>query len=138
MRITICSSMVFSKELIEIEKELIEQKHEVILPEFVREYAKMNSTDEMHKESAKNKIKYNFIKGYFDKIKNSDAVLIVNKKRKDIDNYIGGNTLLEMGFAHVLNKKIFLLNPIPNMNYSDEVEAMKPIIINGDLNKINL
>jgi len=30
-----------------------------------------------------------------------------------------------------------LLNPIPKMNYSDEIEAMKPIILNGDLNLVN-
>lgn len=137
MKITICSSMVFSKELIEIERELLKQKHEVILPGFVKEYAQLNTPDEMHKESAKNKIEHDLIRGYFNKIKDSDAVLIFNENRHDIDNYIGGNTLIEMGFAHVLNKKIFLLNPIPNMSYSDEIIAMKPIIINGDLNKIN-
>lgn len=41
-----------------------------------------------------------------------------------------------MAFAHVLNKKVFLFNPIPQMNYSDEIEAMKPIIFNSDLSKI--
>lgn len=41
-----------------------------------------------------------------------------------------------MAFAHVLNKKIFLLNPIPQINYSDEIEAMNPIILNHDLSKI--
>ncbi len=38
-----------------------------------------------------------------------------------------------MAFAHVLGKKIFLLNSIPKMSYSDEIEAMKPIIINNNL-----
>jgi hypothetical protein len=33
-------------------------------------------------------------------------------------------------------KKIFLLNPSPQMAYSDEIVAMKPIVINGDLSKI--
>jgi len=44
--------------------------------------------------------------------------------------------LIEMAFAYVLNKKIFLLNPAPRMSYSDEIEAMKPIIINEDLNQV--
>jgi predicted RNA-binding protein with PUA domain len=41
-----------------------------------------------------------------------------------------------MAFAYVLDKKIFLLNPIPKISYSDEIYAMKPIILNGDLTKI--
>jgi len=54
-----------------------------------------------------------------------------------VKNYVGGNTLMEIGFAHILNQKIFMLNPIPEMPYcKSEIEAVKPIIINGDLKKI--
>ncbi len=62
--------------------------------------------------------------------------LAVNIDKKGIKNYIGGNTFLEMGFAHVLDKKIFLLNEIPDISYKDEIKAMQPIILNGDLSKI--
>jgi predicted RNA-binding protein with PUA domain len=41
-----------------------------------------------------------------------------------------------MGFAHALGKKIFLLQGIPDLSYRDEIMAMKPIILNGNLNKI--
>ena len=61
--------------------------------------------------------------------------MIYNNTKNKIENYIGGNTLIEMAFAHILNKKIFMHNPIPNMNYKDEIEAMQPIVINGDLTK---
>ena len=54
----------------------------------------------------------------------------------NIDNYIGGNSFLEMGFAFVLEKKIYLLNQIPEIGYRDEIEAMNPIMLEGDLNKI--
>ena len=73
----------------------------------------------------------------FNLIKESDAVLVVNVDKNDIKNYIGGNTLLEMGFAHVLNKKIFLLNNIPDISYKDELRAMQPIVLNNDLSKIS-
>lgn len=67
----------------------------------------------------------------------ADAVLAVNLDKHGIKNYIGGNTFLELGFAHVLNQKIFLLNPIPDMPYyKTEIVAMKPIVINGDLSQI--
>ncbi len=42
-----------------------------------------------------------------------------------------------MGFAHVLDRKIFLLNDIPDISYTDEIRAMKPIILNGDISLID-
>jgi len=42
-----------------------------------------------------------------------------------------------MGFAHVNDKKIFLLNPLPEESpYIDEIKAMVNIVLNGDLAKI--
>jgi len=41
-----------------------------------------------------------------------------------------------MSFAYILKKKIYLLNPIPDMIYTDEIIAMHPIVLNGDLTKI--
>ncbi|MBT4597707.1 hypothetical protein HOC76_01665, partial [bacterium] len=52
---------------------------------------------------------------------------------RKIDSYIGGNTFLEMGFAHVLGKKIFLLNGIPDISYKAEIIAMQPKCLKGDL-----
>lgn len=76
------------------------------------------------------------IKRYYKIIQNADAVLVLNFDKNDIKNYIGGNTFLEMGFAYVLNKPIYLLNPVPDMIYTDEIKAMQPKILNGDLGKI--
>ena len=76
------------------------------------------------------------IKRYYKIIQNSDAVLVLNFDKNGIKNYIGGNTFLEMGFAYVLNKPIYLVNPIPDMIYTDEIKAMQPKILNGDLGKI--
>lgn len=68
----------------------------------------------------------------------ADAVLVANYNKHGIENYIGGNTFLEMGFAHVLNQKLFMVNPIPEMPYyKSEIEAMKPVVINGDLTRIS-
>lgn len=42
-----------------------------------------------------------------------------------------------MTFAYVLNKKIYLLTALPDFEYLlEEVIAMKPVILNGDLSKI--
>ena len=67
----------------------------------------------------------------------ADAVLVLNYDKNGIKNYIGANTFMEMGFAHILNQKIFVLNPLPEFEfYRTEIEAMRPIILNGDLSKI--
>jgi len=43
---------------------------------------------------------------------------------------------MEIGFAHVLDQKIFLLNPIPEIPfYKTEIGAVKPVILNGDLGR---
>jgi len=136
MKIVICGSMTASKEMIEAETKLKELGHEVIVPDFTRDYAAMDTIEKIHKESARNKVEYDLIKGYFEKIKNNDAVLVANVERKGVKGYIGGNSFLEMGFAFVLNKPIYLLHEIPDINYKDEIEAMTPIILNGDFLKI--
>ena len=136
MKIVICGSMTASKEMVQAKKELEKFGHEIILPEFTEEYAGMETLDKMHSESAKNKVEYDLIRGYFEKIKNGDAVLVANIERKRIAGYIGGNSFLEIGFAFVLNKPIYLLHNIPDLGYRDEIEAMKPIILNGDFSKI--
>ena len=136
MKIVICGSMTASKEMVAAEKKLIEMGHEVVLPEFTNHYAGMDTLNKMHTESARNKVKYDLIRGYFSIIKNGDAILVINIDRKSIKGYIGGNSFLEMGFAYVLNKPIYLLHQIPDVGYQDELEAMNPIIINGDYTKI--
>lgn len=136
MKITVCGSMRLSKKMLEIKEKLNRLGHFVIIPRHTEEYAKLNTSDHMHNESVKNKINHDLIRQYFNEIEKSDAVLIVNDTLKNITNYVGGNSFLEMGFAHVLDKKIFLLNSIPDMSYTDEIKAMRPIVINRDLENI--
>jgi len=136
MKIVICGSMTCSKKMVEIEEKLLKQRYSIVLPPHTKEYVEFNSLEKMHSESAKNKIKEDLIRDYYNTIKDCDAILVVNEKRHDIDNYIGGNSFLEMGFAHVLDKKIFLLNEIPDISYQDEIKVMQPTILNGDLTKI--
>lgn len=128
--------MKLSKEMLTANIELEKMGHKVTLPRHTEEYAEMNTSDHIHNESVKNKINNNLIRDYYYKINDGDAVLIINNDLNGVPNYIGGNSFLEIAFAHVLNKKIFLMNPIPEMGYSDELIAMQPIILNGDLNLI--
>jgi nucleoside 2-deoxyribosyltransferase len=136
MKIVICGSMALVKEMIVQEELLVAAGHEVVLPDFTREYAQMDSLEEIHKESAKNKIEHDLIRGYYKSIQESDAILVVNGERKGIAGYVGGNTFLEMGFAFVLEKPIYLLHEIPKMGHEDEIVAMMPVLLSGDVSKI--
>jgi predicted RNA-binding protein with PUA domain len=132
MKIVICGSMTAAKEMVEIESKLKSFGHDAVLPYDVHGYATYETQEQMHSEATKNKVEHDLIRDYYNKIADSDAILVVNIERKNIPGYIGGNSFLEMGFAHVLNKKIYLLNEIPDMPYKDELLAMTPIIINNN------
>jgi 8-oxo-dGTP diphosphatase len=134
MNIAICGSMQFSKEMLDLKSQLEAMGHVVETPKHTNAYA----SGEKLIETKWEKVEGDVIRSYFEKIKNADAILVVNKTKNDIEHYIGGNGLLEMGFAHVLNKKIFLLHSIPSMSYSDEIASMHPIILNGDLDAIRV
>jgi len=104
-------------------------KGDVFLGEIMREKENGKISDRA--------IRGDILKYYFQKIRESEAILVLNFEKNGIKNYIGGNVFLEMGFAHVLNKKIFLLNEIPEVLYKDEIKAMQPVVIKGDLGLIN-
>ena len=88
-------------------------------------------------ETADFKRSHDYIRQHYKHILESDAILIVNNEKKGKKNYIGGNCLMEMGMAYVNGKKIFLLNDIPlDSAYLDEIKAMDPICLHGDLNDI--
>ena len=136
MKIIICGSISAADEILKVKKELENKGHSVEIPEGVKRPGIRAKTEAAVSEKAEIKTKYDLIRGYYEKMKKYDAVLIVNPEKKGIKGYIGGNTLIEMAFAHVLNKKLYCLYPLPDMSYTSEMLAMQPVILNGDLNKI--
>lgn len=138
MKITISASMFFYKEMRMVKSALEERGYEVIVPmgtdEDVPIEAKPGITRD---ELIAAKIEYDFIRRHFKNIEGSDAILILNYPRKEIEGYIGGNTFLEMGHAFGLGKKIYVLYPLPKMDYESEMHAMQPIVLDGDLTKIH-
>lgn len=140
MKITICGSVTFAKKLVEIYHQLEKLGHEPVMHEEmfgIADGTAKEIIDGINLDHAEIKRKYGFIKIWHGLIKSSDAILVCNYDKNGMENYIGGNTLMEIGFAHVLNQKIFLYNSIPDIPYyKSEIEAMKPEIINGDLSKI--
>lgn len=143
MKIAICASLNFTHEIKKIADELEVLGFEVSIPKSAEKILRGEfSLDEIKGEKengtfSERAIKFDAIRAYHEIIKSSDAILIVNLEKNNVKNYIGGNTFLEMGFAHILNKPIYLFNNIPEMIYTDEIRAMQPIIIGGDLVKIH-
>lgn len=121
----------------EIRDQLIAMGHDAFMTNLADPFI---GKDDNEKEKIKIHQKQNkdAIREFWRLMQGADAILVANFDKHGIKNYIGGNTFLEIGFAHVLNQKIFLLNPIPDIPYyKTEIEAMKPIILDGDLTKID-
>jgi nucleoside 2-deoxyribosyltransferase len=133
MKLAIIGSMSHFSEIEKVKKEL-EKDFDVEIP-FFDETANYKVWDK--EEAIRVKLKHDILKSNFEFMKRNDVILVFNKFEKNgIKNYVGGNTFLEMGFAYVLGKKLFLYSKIPEISYESEIVAMKPIVLNGDLTKI--
>jgi len=134
MKVVICGSIKFYKDMLNAKKELEKFGHKVLMP------VKAKGVDywsEDNKARVEAKKKFEFIGEHLDKIESGDAILVVNVTKKEIENYIGANTFLEMGFAYYRKKKIYTLNPLPNQPYIiDELLTFDLVVLNGELDKI--
>jgi hypothetical protein len=134
MIITICSSLKFWDEVLKLKDGLEEFGHTVYTP------IKVEGVDYWEEDGSKRvaaKKARDLISEHMKKIEESDAILVANYTKKEIENYIGANTFMEIGFAHYIKKKIFFINPIPDQPYiREELDSVEPIILDGDLGKI--
>lgn len=154
MKITICGSMAFYKDLEQVRDELEELGHEVKIPELTNEapeafggdkkinfgqYVEDNGGMEAFPpEHELWQLKRIAIQDHFDKIDWCDAILVTNYEKRGIAGYIGGNTLMEIGVAFYLKKPIYILNPISSeLTYKQEILGMHPIMLDGDVQKTN-
>ena len=145
MKITLCSSAYFVEEVKSIKEQLERMGHKVLIfPDTVKLDGKIVHVTDFYRmrkadldRSEYWNLKNRLMREHFRKIQESDAILVVNLDKKGITGYIGGNTLIEMGIAFFLGKKIFLWKePSKDLPYYEEIVAMLPIIINEDLSKI--
>jgi len=147
MKITICGSIHFNSQALLIKKELEELKHEVKLWEThikddnnnlipIDEYYRIRKKSSDNDQWVWDR-KAEAVREHFNKVNWSDAILVINYDKNNIKGYIGGNTLMEMGLAFYLKKKIYLLNEIPEISYKEEILGVKPIVINNDLKRIS-
>lgn len=129
--------MQFTDKMIQAQKELQDLWHDAFLTDLHTSMIGKNS-EEIEKIKLHQKYNMDAIREFWNKMQCADAVLALNYDKNGIKNYIWGNTLMEIWFAHVLHQKIFLLKPIPEISfYKTEIEAIKPIILSWDLSKIH-
>ena len=128
--------MQFTDKMIKVRDKLQELGHDAFITDLHKSMIG-KTDDEIEKIKLHQKYNMDAIREFWRMMQGADAVLVLNLDKNGIKNYVGGNTLMEIGFAHVLNQKVFMLNPIPEMPYcKTEIEAVKPIILNGDFSKI--
>ncbi len=136
MKIGIIGSMQFTDKMLEIYEDLKKRGHEPFLIDLHKAMIG-KSKEEIEKIKLFQKYEKDAICEFWRAMQGADAVLVLNLDKDGIENYIGGNTLMEIGFAHVLGQKIYLWNSIPDMDYcKTEIKAVRPKIIYGDLSKI--
>ena len=115
--------MMFHKKYELIKQALESSGHKIIIP----------LPDEFY--SKEKDVKLKAMRDFDKNLEQSDAILVANYEKNGIENYIGINSIMEIGMAFNKNKKIFILNNIPD-NCKDELEAAQCVVLKGDLKKI--
>jgi hypothetical protein len=138
MKLMICCSTAFYDKVADVSKYLISNGYDVIYPNGYLDNDN-ELDDNVSEEEYSNFFKKMFLES-IDKVKESDGILVLNytknKNGKDLVNYIGASTFLEMYEAFMNNKIIYMLNQYPDNMLLDEIKGFKPIILNGDISNL--
>ncbi|MFQ5647859.1 MAG: hypothetical protein ACE5FW_01360 [Candidatus Aenigmatarchaeota archaeon] len=132
MIITICGSMKFAREMLEAKRALEEMGHTAHVARDTEQCVENSGLAQDVEHCTQNDV----MRYHFSLIERSDAVLVLNYHKNGVDNYVGPNTLIDMGVAHYLGKKIILLNSPPELSCKVEIQLMSPVLLEGDLRRI--
>jgi len=135
----ICGSMTFSKEMLETKEKLEKMGHEIKIPSDAEDIVKGHHNHDDLEADYRHCVEEDIMRKHFKFIEESDAVLILNYPKNNINGYVGTASLMEIGVAHHLNKKVFLLFHLPNRSkyrWVHEVRIIQPIILDGKLSMI--
>lgn len=131
--VALCGSMAHKDEWLKVIDELRGMGLTVSTPDLSETYDWSSLADE---EIIREKGR--LIRRHFANIAKAKVVLIANYEKNGIDNYIGSNSFLEMGAGFAFEKPIYLLNPVPKQDNYEEILALEPIVIDGDLSRIEV
>jgi len=130
--------MVFAKEMLTAKEQLEKMGHEVLIPIDTLECLKNPKLNESI-EHCENFSDIDVDLDHFQKVADSDAIIVLNYSKNGLNGYIGGATLMEIAIARHYGKKIFILNELPSeddIRYVLEIKLTKPTILNGDISNI--
>lgn len=139
MKIMICGSMTFAKEMMDIKRKLETRGHIVSVPPDIESHIENPLLTDDLDSNYRHALQTNIMRECFDLVAQSDVILVLNYRKNGINGYVGTSSLMEIGLAYYFRKKTFLLNRIPKakeVRWAHELEIIQPIILNGDLNKI--
>ncbi|HWY79064.1 MAG TPA: hypothetical protein VNW29_01775 [Candidatus Sulfotelmatobacter sp.] len=140
MKIAIIGSMKFASEMVQIQKQLQKLGYTAVVPLGTENHLRDKTFVDNLESNLEWCITNDIMRKNFHQVADCDAVLVLNYKRNGIEGYIGVSALLEMGVAHYLGKKIFLMQKTPDykdVRWAHEVAIMEHTIITGDLTKIS-
>ncbi len=139
MKIMVCGSMFYAKEMNATKSKLKKMGHEVILPCDIDKHLEDPGLSDNLEDDAKYCIENDVMKKCFSMLPKCDAILVLNYPKNGIEGYIGTASLMEIGIAYFLGKKIFILNQVPHPSkarWAHEISIIKPIVLDNDLSKI--
>lgn len=131
--VAICGSMAHKSLWLPIIDELRAKGFSVSTPELSEAYDWSSFSDE---EIIREKGR--LIRRHIANIEAAKCVLVANFEKNGIKDYIGSNSFLEMGAGFIFEKPIYLFNPVPKQDNYEEILALEPIVISGDLSKIEV
>jgi len=103
MKIAICGSFAFARQMVSAAKKLTEMGHLPILP--IDTMAAIEDISIIY--DVNRAIEKDIIRDQLSKIIESDAILVLNYDRSGVPGYIGGSSLIEWDLLTILRKKFF-------------------------------
>jgi len=139
MKLTICGSMDFARKMLEAKDALERMGHVIEIPCDTHVIASGNHNHKDPEANFRHCVENDVVMDHFRLIADSDGILVLNYPKNGIHGYVGGSSLMEIGLAYYLGKKIFMLFPPPSLEqqkYTDEIKLMNPVVLDGDLSGI--
>lgn len=131
-RIVICGSMSFYGDMLSIQKKLHRGGVPSIVPEIETDEILSLTKEEF--VAFKRKASFQYLRTI--RAPDTVAIVVVNRDKNGIPDYIGPNTFAEIAVAVAQrNKRVFLLQGMPEM-YLDELSAWNTIPLDGQLSTI--
>lgn len=127
--VALCGSMQHAPLWLKVVDELRANGLTVSAPEMTEESIDWKNLPEEEVVERKGR----FARRHFANIALAKCVLVCNYEKNDVADYVGSSSLMELTAGFVYEKPLFLLNPVPFQDSREEILALEPTVLNGDL-----